>query len=115
MRSSGSSTAKYSSRPIMGAAHSTAWPRPSGWGWRTVEVVLDRPLGAPGDEDQGVAAGLDRLVDGVLDDGPVDDRQHFLWDRLRGRQEPGSKSRNRKDGFAQFHFAGWFGVRGGAF
>src|SRR3546814_20522081 len=43
-----------------------------------VEVVGDGVLVAVGDEDQRVAPGLDRLVHRVLDQRPVDDRQHFL-------------------------------------
>src|SRR5262249_25958868 len=55
-----------------------------------VEMVLDDALVAPGDEDEMLDAGLARLVDHVLDQRPVDHRQHLLRHRLGRRQEPGS-------------------------
>ena len=41
-------------------------------------MVLDHPLVAAGDEDEMLDARLARLVDHVLQDRPVDDRQHLL-------------------------------------
>ncbi len=70
---------------------------------REIEVVLDRPLLAAGDDDDLLDAGGDRLFDGVLDDRLVDERQHLLRLSLRRRQEPGAPSGGRKDGFADSH------------
>ena len=63
-----------------------------------VEVVLDDALVATGDEDEVLDPGFARLVDRVLDQRPVDDRQHFLGHGLGGRQEAGAETRNRKHG-----------------
>ena len=69
-----------------------------------VEMILDDALVAPGDEYEMLDAGLARLVDDVLDQRPVDDRQHLLRHGLGGRQEPGAKPGDGKDGFANdFH------------
>ncbi|MNM91928.1 hypothetical protein D3C81_1042400 [compost metagenome] len=54
-----------------------------------VEVIRHRMLVAIGDEHQRVAAGLDGFIHRVLDQWPVDDRQHLLGNGL-GR---GQKSR----------------------
>ena len=61
-----------------------------------VEMVLDDALVAAGDEDEVLDPGLARLVDRVLDQRPVDDRQHFLGHGLGGGQEAGAEARNRK-------------------
>jgi hypothetical protein len=65
-----------------------------------VEMVLDRAFVAPRHEDEVLDAGRARLVDHVLDDRPVDHRQHLLRDRLGGRQEPGAETGDGKHGFA---------------
>ncbi len=65
-----------------------------------VEMVLDHALVAAGDEDEMLDAGLARLVHHVLDQRPVDDRQHFLRHGLGGGQEAGSKAGDGKYGFA---------------
>ena len=71
-----------------------------------IEMVLDDALVAAGDEDEMLDAGLARLVDHVLDQRPVDDRQHLLGHRLGGGQEPGAEAGDREDGFAdRFHGA----------
>ncbi len=57
-----------------------------------VEVVLDRVLAASGDDEDVGQAGLDRLLDDVLDRRLVDDRQHLLRLALRDRQEPRTQS-----------------------
>ena len=41
-----------------------------------------------------------RLVDDMLDQRPVDHRQHFLRHGLGGRQEPGAEAGDGEDGFA---------------
>ena len=61
-----------------------------------VEMVFDDRLVAAGDEDEMLDAGLARLVDDILDDRPVDDRQHLLGDGLGGGQEPRAKTGDRK-------------------
>ena len=67
-----------------------------------VEIVLDHLLVAAGHEDDVLDAGLERLVDGILHDGTVDDGQHFLRHRLGGRQEPRSEPGDRYHGFSDF-------------
>ena len=67
---------------------------------RQVEVVLDRPLLAGRDDDDLLDPGGDRLLDRVLDDRLVDEREHLLRLRLRGRQEAGAPSGGGEDGFA---------------
>ncbi len=64
-----------------------------------VEMILDDALVAAGDEDEMLDPGLARLIDGKLDDRPVDDGQHLLGHGLGGRQEPGAKTGHGKDGF----------------
>ena len=59
---------------------------------------------AAGDEDEMLDAGLARLVDHVLDQRPVDHRQHLLGHRLGGGQEAGAETGDRENGFAnRFH------------
>ena len=65
-----------------------------------VEMILDDALVAAGDEDEMLDAGLARLVDDVLDQRPVDDRQHFLRHGLGRGQEPGAEAGDGKNGFA---------------
>ena len=65
-----------------------------------VEMVLDHRFVAPGDEDEMLDPGLARLVDRVLDQRPVDDRQHFLGHRLGGGQETGAKAGHGEHGGA---------------
>ena len=67
---------------------------------RDVEVILDRVLAAAGDEDDVVDAGRDRLLDAVLDDRLVDQRQHFLRLRFRGGKEARAEAGGGEDGFA---------------
>jgi hypothetical protein len=71
-----------------------------------VEVVLDDSLVAAGDEDEVLDAGLARLVDHVLDQRPVDHRQHLLRHGLGRRQEPGAQSGHGENGFADRSHAG---------
>ncbi len=67
-----------------------------------VEVILDRALVAPGDEDHVRDAGRRGLLDRVLDERLVDDGEHFLGTRLGGGQEPAAESGNGEDGFGDF-------------
>ncbi len=50
-----------------------------------VEVVLERALVAPGDEQDVVETRGHRFLDDVLDGRLVDDRQHLLGRSLRRR------------------------------
>src|SRR5262249_55283142 len=68
-----------------------------------VEVVLDRTLLARGDDDHLLDAGGDRLLDRVLDDRLVDERQHRLRLRLGGREEPRAPAGGREDSLANAH------------
>ena len=63
-----------------------------------VEMVFDGTLVAARDEDHVADAGAVRLLDRVLDQRLVDDRQHLLGLRLGGRQESGAETRHREDG-----------------
>ncbi|MNC94067.1 hypothetical protein D3C83_108350 [compost metagenome] len=63
-------------------------------------MILDGILAAAGDDDDVVDAGGDGLLDAVLHDRLVDQRQHFLRLRLGGRQEARAEARGRKDGFS---------------
>jgi hypothetical protein len=66
----------------------------------TVEMILDHGLVAAGHEDEMLDAGFARLVDHVLDQRAVDNRQHLLRHGLGGRQEPGAQTGNRENRFA---------------
>ena len=63
-----------------------------------VEVVFDDALVAAGDEDEMLDAGFTRLVHGVLDQRPVDDREHFLGHGFGCRQETRTESGNGEHG-----------------
>ena len=71
-----------------------------------VEMILDDALVAAGHEDELLDAGFPGLVDHVLDDGLVHDRQHLLGERLGGWQEPRSKPRNRENRLSDLFHAG---------
>jgi hypothetical protein len=66
-----------------------------------VEVVLERGLAATRDDDDVVDASRHGLFDHVLDRRLVDDRQHLLRLRLRGREhagtEPGRRDHRPRD------------------
>ena len=59
-----------------------------------VEVVLDRSLAAPGDEQHARDAGAHEFLDDVLHDRLIDDRQHLLWLRPGGRQQARAEARD---------------------
>ena len=65
-----------------------------------VEMILDRALAATGDENHLLDPRLARLIDRILDQRPVHDRQHLFRDRLGRRQEAGAKAGNGKHGLA---------------
>ena len=66
-----------------------------------VEMVLDDGLAPAGDEDELLDARRRRLLHGVLDERPVDDRQHLLRQHLGGRQHPGAEAGHREHHLAQ--------------
>ena len=65
-----------------------------------VEMVLDDSLVASGHENEMFDARFPGLVDHMLDDGPVDDGQHFLRHRFCRGKETCAKTGNGKYGFA---------------
>ena len=65
-----------------------------------IEVIDDRGLAAAGHEDHLLDPRLARLVHRILDQRPVDDRQHFLGDRLGGGQEARAEAGDGEHGFA---------------
>ena len=69
---------------------------------RDVEMLDQRGLAAAGDHAELLDAGGAGLLDRVLDQRLVDDRQHFLGRCLGGGQEARAKTGDRQDGFAQF-------------
>jgi hypothetical protein len=64
-----------------------------------IEMILDRDLVAAGHEHEFVDAGGEAFLDGVLDQRPVDHRQHLLGHRLGRRQEARAQAGDRQDGF----------------
>ena len=83
-----------------------------------VEMIFDHRLVAAGDEDEMLDAGFPRLVDDILDDGPVDDREHLLRNGLGGRKKPRAETGHRENCLANsFHavdypltlFGNWLG------
>ena len=67
---------------------------------RDVEVIFDRVLAAAGHQDDVVDAGGDRLLDAVLDDRLVDERQHLLRLRLGRGKKPGAEAGGGEHGLA---------------
>ena len=65
-----------------------------------VEMIFDDALVAAGDEDEMLDPGLAGLVDDVLDERPVDHRQHLLRHGLGRRQKAGAEAGDGKNGFA---------------
>ncbi len=67
-----------------------------------VEVVFDGALAAAGDDDDLIAAGGHRFLDAVLNDGLVDQREHFLGLRLGGREEARAEACCRENRLTNF-------------
>ena len=81
---------------------------------RMVEMVLDHMLATAGDENELLNAGLSRLLDGILDDRFVDDREHLFGHRLGRRQDAGAHAGDGQNGFADGSGCGHEGTcRGG--
>ena len=68
-----------------------------------VEVVFDRLLAAAGDDDDLIASRMHRLFHAILNDGLVDQRQHFFGLGLGGGKEAGAQTGGGKNSFANFH------------
>jgi hypothetical protein len=63
-------------------------------------MILDHALVAPGDENKMFDPGVARLIHHILYERAVDDRQHFLGQRLGGGQEARAESGDGEDGLA---------------
>ncbi len=63
-----------------------------------IEVVFDSSLRTARNEDQPGHSSLDRLLDGVLDERLVDDREHLLGTGLRRGKETCAAARDREHG-----------------
>ena len=63
-----------------------------------IEVILDRPLAAPGHEHDPLDPRRRQLLDDVLHDRLAADRQHLLGLALGRRQQPRPKTGDRDDG-----------------
>ena len=68
-----------------------------------IEVVLDRRLAGPGDEQHAPHPDARQLLDDVLHDRLAPDRQHLLGLRLGGRQQPGAEAGDGDDGNVDGH------------
>ena len=68
-----------------------------------VEVVLHRCLAARGDEDDALDACLGGLLDGVLEDGSVDEGEHLLGNGLGDGEEARAYSGGGDDGGTDWH------------
>ncbi len=78
-----------------------------------VEIVFERGLAPPGDEDHLLDARLARLVHGILDERAIDDRQHLLGESLGGRQESRAETGDGEHRLAyRFHLVSVIGKAG---
>ena len=66
----------------------------------TVEMVVDRALGAARDKKELLDPGRLGLLDSVVNERLVDDRQHFFRHCLGRRQKPGAQPGNRENSLA---------------
>src|SRR5277367_3188607 len=65
-----------------------------------VEMILDRTFRPARDKKELLDTRCLRLLDRVMDQRFVDDRQHFLGHRLGCREKPGPEPGDREDSFA---------------
>ena len=65
-----------------------------------IEMVLDHRLVAAGHKDQVLDTGLASLVRHMLDQRPVDHRQHLFGHRFGRGKEPGAEAGNRENRFS---------------
>ena len=63
-------------------------------------MIVDRALAPAGDKKELLDAGGFRLLDRVMDERLVDDRQHFLRHRLGRGQKASAQPGDRENGFA---------------
>ena len=61
-----------------------------------IEMVLDRALAAACHEDELLNACGACLINGILNERPVNDRQHLFRQGFGGRQKPGSHTTHGK-------------------
>jgi hypothetical protein len=66
-------------------------------------MILDCALVAASNEHEMLYAGFPGFVEHVLDQRPIDNREHLLRHGLGGRKDAGAEAGNRKNGFADFH------------
>jgi hypothetical protein len=59
-------------------------------------MVFDHAFVSTGYEDKMLDAGLAGFIDGILNQGAIDHRQHFFWQGLGGGQESGSEAGYRE-------------------
>ena len=69
-------------------------------------MIFDGLLAAAGDDEDLIAARGHGLFDAVLNDGLVDQREHFLGLGFGGGQEAGAEAGGGENGFADFHVHG---------
>ena len=65
-----------------------------------VEMIVDRALAAARDKEELLDAGRLGLLDGIMNERLVDDRQHLLGHRLGRRQKAGAQPGDRENGLA---------------
>jgi hypothetical protein len=63
-------------------------------------MILDDAFVAAGHEDKMLDSRLARFIDHMLENRPVDDRQHLLRDRFGRRQKPRAETGDGQHGFA---------------
>ena len=68
-----------------------------------IEMVFDRLFAAAGDDEDLVAARSHGFFDSVLDDGLIDQREHFLGLGFGCGQKAGAEAGGGEYGFANFH------------
>src|SRR5215831_3154581 len=67
-----------------------------------LEVVFDRALATSGNDNDLVAAGVQRLLTAILNDWLVDQRQHLFGLGFRGRQKASAQPCRREYRLAYF-------------
>ncbi len=67
---------------------------------RAVEMIVDRALAPARDKEELLDTGRLGLLDGVMNERLVDDRQHLFGHGFSRRQKPGAQPGDREDGLA---------------
>ena len=67
-----------------------------------IEVIFDGGLAPAGHDDDVLDAGVNRLLDAVLNDRLIHDGQHFFRLRLGGGQKARPEACGGENGFADF-------------